>query len=107
VAETAARDRDEPGTGVRPFLVASAVSVTAGLFALVYATVRANEVGSVLEGLRRLPTPPDILDALTRGYSAALLGGALFAIAGIVVAIALIRLDTSQLEVASAAPPTA
>jgi hypothetical protein len=73
----------------------------------VLSTVATSKTDSVLEGLRRVPTPPDILDALIPGYSAALLVGELFAIAGIVVAIAPIRLDTSQLEVASAAPPAA
>jgi hypothetical protein len=51
---------------------------------------------------RRHP-PPDILDALSRGGSA----GALYAIAGIVVVSALIRVDESQPEDALAAPPAA
>src|SRR5918998_1381478 len=44
--------------------------------------------------MSRRHAPPDILDALSRGYSA----GALFAIAGIVLASALIRADESQPE---------
>ena len=49
----------------------------------------------------------DSLDAFTGGYSAALLFGALFAIAGIIVAIVLIRVDRSQVDDASAAPSAA
>ena len=47
-----------------------------------------------------MPTPPDVLDGLTSGYSAAFLG-ALFVVAGGVAA--LVRpVDVSQVDTASA-----
>jgi hypothetical protein len=48
---------------------------------------------------------PDLLVGLTEGCSAALLVSSFFALAGIVEALALIRVDMSQVEEAAAALP--
>jgi hypothetical protein len=52
----------------------------------------------VLEGLRRVPTPPDLL------HSPALLVGSLFAIAGIIAPLALVFADRAQVAQAPALP---
>jgi len=61
-------------------------------------------VNRSLTGLGRVPPQPDLLVALTEGYSAGLLVDSRFAITGVIVAVALIRVDMSQLEEASLAP---
>ena len=68
----------------------------------VLSTVSTAKANDVLGALGRTPDPAAIADALTRGYSAGLLVGAAFAVAGLIVAALMIRGGTVD---ARAVPP--
>ena len=89
--------------GLASGLLNTSQQVGGALGLAVLSTVSTSTYEDVLASLGRAPTPADLLDALTQGYAAGLLVGAMFAAAGLLVAFALIRVDKA--DVPDAPPP--
>jgi EmrB/QacA subfamily drug resistance transporter len=81
--------------GLASGLLNTSQQVGGALGLAVLSTVSTAKTEDVLAGLRRVPTPADLAEGLTQGYSAGLLVGAGFAVAGIVIAALMIKVDRS------------
>lgn len=89
--------------GLASGLLNTTQQVGGALGLAVLSTVSTTKADDVLAGIGAPPSPGQIADALTQGYSAGPVVGAAFAVAGLLVAILLIR--GKQVDPQAAPPP--